>query len=308
MSHSHAHGHSHSHNHGAAAGRLGIAFFLNAAFTIVELVGAWFTNSTAIAADAMHDLGDTFSLAFAWAMQGVSKKNPTKAYTYGFRRLSLVGAFVNVVVLLAGGALVLVESVPRLANPETPDAMGMLGLAVLGVVVNGVAVLRVRSGTSLNERIVTWHLLEDVLGWVAVLIVSVVMLFADVPILDPLLSIVITSWVAFNALKNLRATTKLFLQAVPEDIDVEELKSAASAVTGVEELRHVHVWSMEGEHHVLTGDLLVSVTDLASAADLREQVRELLKEKGINHCTLELTPASGSYASVCGPADQQRSS
>ena len=282
---------SHDHAHSDANGRLGLAFGLNVAFTVIELVGAWYTSSTAIAADALHDLGDSLSLAFAWGMQGVSGRGPTPTFTYGFRRLSLVGALVNAIVLLVGGAIVLREAIPRLWDPGQPDAAGMLGLAVLGVLVNGAAVLRVRSGKSLNERVVTLHLLEDVLGWVAVLIVSVVMLFAKLPVLDPLLSLAVTAWVGVNALRNLKKTVDVFLQAVPDDIDVEELKRSAREVEGVAELRHVHVWSLEGEHHVLTGTLVVACDTLDGALDAHARVRERLEGEGVEHVTMEITTA-----------------
>jgi cobalt-zinc-cadmium efflux system protein len=283
MSHDH-----HHHGHDGASGRLGLAFALNVAFTLIELFGAWLTNSTAIAADALHDLGDSLSLAFAWGMEGLSRRAPTSTYTYGFRRLSLVGAWINALVLLVGGGLVLGEAIPRLWSPGQPNAAGMLGLAVLGVLVNGAAVLRVRTGTTLNERVVTWHLLEDVLGWVAVLLVSIVMLFADVPILDPILSIGVTLWVGFNAARNLKRTMDVFLQAVPEDVDVGALRAEAEQIDGVVELRHVHVWSQEGEHHVLTADLVVNCTSLDEALALLQRVRHRLRDVGIAHSTLQL--------------------
>ncbi len=289
---------SHDHDHGTASGRLGLAFGLNVAFTLIELVGAWYTSSTAIAADALHDLGDSLSLAFAWGMQGVSGRGPTSTYTYGFRRLSLVGALVNAIVLVVGGAIVLREAIPRLWDPGQPDAAGMLGLAVLGVLVNGAAVLRVRSGKSLNERVVTWHLLEDVLGWVAVLIVSVVMLFVELPILDPLLSLAVTGWVGINAVRNLKKTVDVFLQAVPDDIDIGALKTAACEVDDVVDLRHVHVWSQEGEHHVLTGTLVVACDSLDGALNAAARVRERMEKAGVEHVTMEITtPDRGDLSS-----------
>jgi len=284
----HGHDHSHGHDHGTAGGRLGLAFGLNVAFTLVELVGAWFTNSTAIAADALHDLGDSLALAFAWGMQGLAGQKPTASFSYGFKRLSLVGALVNAIVLLVGGAIVLTESIPRLWDPGQPNAQGMLVLAILGVVVNGAAVLRVRAGTSLNEQVVTWHLLEDVFGWVAVLIVSIVMLFVDAPVLDPILSVAITLWVGWNAARNLKRTIAVFLQAVPDDIELDALQEAVVAIDGVRELKHVHVWSQEGEHHVLTGHLVVERSTLAEAAVIRSAVREVLRDVGIEHSTLEV--------------------
>lgn len=297
-----SHDHHHGHDHGTAGKRLGLAFGLNVAFTIIELVGAWFTNSTAIAADALHDLGDSLSLAFAWGMQGLSDSKPTPTYSYGFRRLSLVGALVNAIVLLVGGLVVLTEAVPRLWDPGHPDAKGMLALAVLGVVVNGAAVLRVRHGSSLNERVVTWHLMEDVLGWVAVLVVSIVMLFADLPVLDPLLSVLITVWVGFNAARNLKRTIDVFLQAVPDGVDVDALCEAARDVDGVVELRHVHVWSQEGEHHVLTGSLVLDCVTLEEAERIRDQVAHVLRDADIEHVTLEVVSSTraGAVEAACG--------
>lgn len=293
--------HDHGHQHHAPGGRLGVAFALNAGFTVIELIGAWLTGSTAIAADAVHDLGDSLSLAFAWGMQGLSQRGPSPTYTFGLRRLSLVGALVNALVLLGGGAVVLSEAIPALWNPGEPHAGGMLGLAIFGVVVNGAAVLRVRSGNSLNERVVTLHLLEDVLGWVAVLIVSIVMLFVDLPILDPLLSLVITAWVGFNAARNLKRTLDLFLQAVPEDVDVDALRQTARAIDGVVDLDHVHVWSQEGENHVLTAHLVVDRSSLAEAEAVREEVRHALHHAGIEHITLEmLSPARAGELASCG--------
>ena len=149
---------------------------------------------------------------------------------------------------------------------------------------------------------VTWHLLEDVLGWVAVLIVSVVMLFADVSILDPLLSVLITVWVGINAARNLKRTMDVFLQAVPDDVDVDALCEMACGVEGVVDLRHVHVWSQEGEHHVLTGHLVVDCDSLERAETLREQVRRELRDAGIEHVTLEVVSASraGAADAACG--------
>ncbi len=294
--------HDHQKDHSSAGGRLSLAFTLNVTFTLIELVGAWATNSTAIAADALHDLGDSLSLGFAWGMERLAGRGPTSTYSYGLKRLSLLGALANAAMLLGGGMVVLTESVPRLLDPGQPDAKGMLGLAVLGVVVNGAAVLRVRHGKSLNERVVTWHLLEDVLGWVAVLVVSIVMLFVDLPILDPLLSICITVWVGVNAARNLSRTVEVFLQAVPADIDIEAVREASRAVPGVVDLRHLHVWSQEGEHHVLTANLVVGCTSLREAEGLAEKVRKVLREEGIGHATLELTSADAAAVGVdpCG--------
>ena len=162
-----------------SSARIGWAFFLNVGFTIVEFIGGWLTNSTAIMADAVHDLGDSLSIGLAWLLNKISARPSNNIYSYGYERFSLLGALINGVVLVSGSIWVLSEAIPRLSNPEIPDAQGMILLAIFGVVVNGFAAYKLSQGKSLNERILNWHLLEDVLGWIAVLIVAIVLLFVE---------------------------------------------------------------------------------------------------------------------------------
>ena len=205
--------HNHSQNEGKASGNIRTAFFLNLSFTLVEIVGGILTNSIAIMSDALHDLGDSISLGLSWKLQNLSERKRDQKFSFGYRRFSLLGSLINGLVLIAGSILILSEAIPRLFNPETPHAKGMLALALLGIVVNGAAVFKLQKGKSLNERAVSWHLLEDVLGWFAVLVVSIVMMFKNMPILDPVLSIIITLWVLYNIAGNLKKTFFVFLQA-----------------------------------------------------------------------------------------------
>src|SRR6056300_453753 len=169
------HDHSqHSHKHGTSGNRIGWAFALNAGFCVIEFIGGFLTNSTAIMADAVHDLGDSLFIGSAWLLERLSKKNPDQVFTYGYRRLSLFGALINSIILVVGSTWVLFLSVPRLFNPQMPMAEGMLGLAVLGITVNGFAAYKLSGGQTMNEKVLNWHLLEDVLGWTAVLLVSIV--------------------------------------------------------------------------------------------------------------------------------------
>jgi cobalt-zinc-cadmium efflux system protein len=161
---------AHHHDH-QTTGDIRVVFFLNLGFTVVEIVGGLWTNSTAIVADAVHDLGDSLSLGLAWFLERYSNKSRDATFTYGYRRFSLLGALVNAIVLVTGSVFVLATAILRIIHPEPVNAAGMLGFAVAGIIVNGLAVLRVKKGKSLNAQVVTWHLLEDVLGWVAVLMV-----------------------------------------------------------------------------------------------------------------------------------------
>ncbi len=286
--HDHHHGHHDSHDHGAAA-RIGWAFWLNAVFMVIEFIGGWLTNSTAIMADAVHDLGDSLALGTAWLLERVSRKHADEAFTYGYRRLSLFGALLNAVVLVVGSAFVLVQSVPRLLSPEMPQVPGMLGLAVLGIVVNGAAVLKLRQGATLNEKVLNWHLLEDVLGWVAVLLVSLVLLVVEWPVLDPLLAIVFTLFILLGVWRSLRETLRLFFQAVPADLLVHRIHLQLLDLDAIAAIHHEHCWSLDGEHHVYTAHLVLKqALDAEAQRQLKRDISERLRPFALTHTTIEL--------------------
>ncbi len=291
LHHSHGHSHSHSHDHGHdhSSRNIGWAFLLNAAFTIIELIGGILTNSTAIMADAVHDLGDSLSIGLAWILARLSRKSATPTFTYGYHRLSLLGALVNAGVLLVGSTLVLIHAVPRLVNPQMPVVEGMFALAILGVAVNGFAAYKLSHGKTLNERVLNWHLIEDVLGWVAVLIVSIVLWFFEWPILDPLLSIVFTAFILFNVGKNLYETLKFFLQAAPGDIDYAEIHEQMRTIEGICEVHHMHIWTLDGEKHVLTAHVLLDEDlPVERQLDIKCRIAERLKPFDISHTTIEV--------------------
>jgi len=278
--------HNHSHN---STGDLRLAFFLNLSFTIIEIAGGIWTNSLAILSDAIHDLGDSLSLGMAWYLESYARKDKDKKYSYGYRRYSLLSALINTVVLIVGSVFILSRAVTRLFNPEPVDAKGMIFFAVLGIIVNGLAMLRLRGGKSLNARVVAWHLIEDVLGWVAVLIMSIVLLFTDLYILDPIFSILITCFVLYNVIKNLRKTLALFLQAVPENMDLEKIENRLLAIDNVCSSHHTHIWSMDGEHHVLTTHLVVEGdTSQDEVLCIKEDINQLSNEMGFLHTTVEI--------------------
>ena len=284
----HRTGHPHPHGHESSRG-IGIAFFLNLGFTVLEVLGGLWTNSLAILSDCLHDLGDSFSLGLSWYLDKQSKKGRDEKYSYGYRRFSLLGALVNTIILIVGSVLILSEAIPRLIHPEHAEARGMILLAIVGILVNGVAVLRLRTGKTLNAQVVTWHLLEDVLGWVAVLVASIALLFTNIQILDPLLSILITLYVLYNVIRNLRRTLMLFLQAVPENIDITRIEQVLLGIGRVLSTHHTHVWSLDGEHHVLTTHLVVH-EDITGEeiSQIKCAIRGLSDRMGFEHTTVEI--------------------
>jgi cobalt-zinc-cadmium efflux system protein len=277
------------HNHGDTAS-IQLAFFLNLGFTLLEFVGGVWTNSIAIVADAVHDLGDTASLGLSWYLERFSKRGTNRMFTYGYRRFSLLGALINAGVLIGGSLFVLSEAIPRIFNPQPTNAPGMIAFAVIGILVNGAAVLRLRSSEGFNARVVGWHLLEDVLGWVAVLIVSLVLFFVgDWYFLDPLLSLAITLFVLFNAARNLRSVLRIFLQAAPEGVDVGEIDGELRRIDGVQSIHHTHLWSLDGEDNVLTTHLVVGADatkeDVVAA---RSRALALAERLEADHITVQV--------------------
>ena len=281
--------HSHSHDlENADSTRIGWAFWLNFTFTIIEFIGGWLTNSVAIMADAVHDLGDTLSIGLAWYLSKLGKKTSTEKYTYGFKRLSLMGAMINGVILIVGAVWILSEAIPRLVNPEMPVTEGMMGLAVLGILVNGLAAYKLHGGHSTNEKVLNWHLIEDAMGWVAVLIVAIVLHFVNWPILDPILSIGFTLFILINVIRYVVQTMSLFLQGVPDLATRNAISKQLLSIKHVEEIHHVHFWSLDGEQHVLTAHVVINcLIDNEKLRALKQEVNERLTPFGLSHTTIE---------------------
>jgi cobalt-zinc-cadmium efflux system protein len=265
------------------------AFFLNLIFSVVEVVGGIYTNSLAILSDALHDLGDSLAIGFSWWMENRAHRPSQGRYSYGFRRLSLAAALVNAVVLMVGSLIILSQAIPRLFDPQPSNARGMVVLAVLGILVNGAAVLRMRGAQGMNAQIIAWHLLEDVLGWVAVLIVGLSLLVTDIEILDPLLSILVTSYILYNVIRNLRKTIAIFLQAAPADVDVHAIEHELETIPHVLSTHHTHAWSLDGEHHVLTTHLVVpSGSSKAEILQVKSDALHLFRQIDLEHTTIEV--------------------
>ena len=286
---------THRHDHSDSTGNLRIAFFLNLAFTLVEFAGGLWTNSIAILADCVHDLGDSISLGLAWYFDRISDRGNTPHHTYGHRRYRLLGALIAGLTLLIGISFVIYHAVGRLFNPGEVHVPGMFAIAIAGVVFNGIAVLRLKHGSSLTEKMVSWHLLEDLLGWIAVLVGAAMMYVWDLPFLDPLLSLGISIFVLWNVVKNLRQVFAVILQKAPEDFDVADFEERALQIEGVVSLHHVHCWSIDGESHVLSAHLVIE-PGISDIAKLKNRVRELIDDS-FEHVTLE-TEVAGEICPV----------
>ncbi|MDX5419214.1 MAG: cation diffusion facilitator family transporter [Hymenobacteraceae bacterium] len=292
MAHSHSHNHGHSHSHGHhhhASSNIKVAFFLNLSFTLIELVGGLWINSMAILSDALHDLGDSLSLGLAWYFEKVAKRSRDAKYTFGYKRFSLLGAVINSVILLVGSIVILTEALPRIWNPEPVNAVGMMGFALLGILVNGAAVLRLKGGSSLNERVVRLHLMEDVLGWAAVMVGAVILYFFDWPVIDPLLSLGITCFVLYNVVRNLRESVKILLQGTPANISTEAVKAKLEAMPDIASVHDLHIWTLDGTYNIMSLHAVVPATiSPAQTGELKKDIRRSMADMGISHVTIEL--------------------
>lgn len=281
----------HHHLHSASTGNnILAAFFINLTFTVVSLVGGWLTNSMAIISDSIHDLGCTVSIALAWAFERVAGHKPTSRFTFGYRRFTLLGAFVNAFILLSGASVVLYESFGRLAAPEEVDAGGMMWFALAAIAFKGLAVWRTWRGTSVNQRMVSLHLLGDCLGWVAVLVASCVMMFIDIPMLDPILSVCISLYILYNVVRNLVIAFRIVLEGVPASVAYDVLRSEVEALDGVTTVQHLRVWSMDNEHHCAEAVITTSQLSLAEIEQLKSSLRTLFAQYAISESVIEVSP------------------
>lgn len=293
-----AHNHNHTHDHSAKRSKnIAVAFFLNLGFAVFEIVGGIYTNSVAITSDALHDFGDSISLGVSWYFEKIARRAPSSHFSYGLKRFSIIGAVVNSLVLLTGSVIILFQTIPRLIDHTHSDAGGMFWFAIIGIVVNGVAMLRLRSGSSLNERAVSLHMLEDVLGWVAVLAGSIVMYFFDLPIIDPILSLAITIYILYNVFVNLRVAMRIVLQGVPSDIDLKRVEMALVGIDGVMSIHDLHVWSMDSDYNVLSVHLVID--GASEASHVKQITREMLTaDFSIQHATIEVETCDESCSMI----------
>jgi cobalt-zinc-cadmium efflux system protein len=279
---------AHEHHHHQDVKNIKVAFFLNLFFTLFEIAGGFFTNSMAILSDAVHDLGDCLSLGLAWYFQKIANKGSDSSYSYGYKRFSLLGAIINSIVLTVGSIFILTEAIPRIFHPEKTQAAGMFFLAIVGVLVNGLAFFRLKKGSSLNERVVSLHFLEDVLGWVAILVGAIIMYFFNVPFIDPLLSVGIAFFILFNVYKNIRQTLHIILQGIPAEINIDEITEHLQQFKDIEDIHDLHVWSVDGNYNILTVHVVMNkLLEIEKIAELKGKIRESLKQKGIQHATIE---------------------
>lgn len=275
----------HQH-HKKASGNLAFVFLMNLTFNIIVIIGGLATNSVAILADCIHDLSDTLSIAFAWVLEHASQKDSNEKYSYGYQRFSILGAIIISIFIIIMACIILQEAIPRIFSPEEVDAEGMLLVAIVGIIFKSISVYRLHSGETFNEKAIFIHQLGDVFEWVAILILSIVLIFWDgASYLDPFVSIGIALWLIFNLARNLYKSIEVILQKTPSHFDVDEFKNLINAVEGITAIDDFHVWSLDGIDSVLT--LKVKIENWQKKDEIKKEIYDIASKFHIVDITIE---------------------
>ena len=263
-----------------------IAFLLNFVFSIIELIFGLLFKSSAILADAVHDFGDALAIGLSFVTERMSDKRADQNFSLGYKRFSLLGAMITSSILISGSVFLIVENFPKLFHPEVVNKEGMLILGVIAIIINVLASLVVHKGKTVNEAILSLHFLEDILGWLAVILVSIVLRFTDWYFLDPLLSLVISAFILSKAVPKFWDNGKLFLNATPKELDFVSLEAELLDLEGVENLNQLNVWTSDGLNH----QAVVHICKTSHLTDqaVKEQIYTCLSSHHIQLLALEI--------------------
>ena len=263
-----------------------LAFFLNLSYAIVEFIAGGVFGSSAVLADSVHDLGDAIAIGISAFLETISNREEDSHYTLGYKRFSLLGALVTAVILMTGSVLVILENITKLFHPQPVNDEGILWLGIIAVSINVLASLVVRKGKTKNESILSLHFLEDTLGWVAVILMAIVLRFTDWYILDSLLSLVISIFILSKAILRFWSTLKIFLDAVPEGVDIQRVKSDLEQLDHVASISQLNLWTMDGlEKNAIVHVCLKEIEQMELC---KESIRTLLKNYGFQNITIEV--------------------
>ena len=275
------------HHHKKASDNLAFVFLLNLTFNIIVIIGGLATNSMAILADCIHDMSDTFSMAIAWILEHVAQKGATDKFSYGYQRFSILGAVITSTFVIVMAFFILSEAIPRLFSPEGVDAEGMLIIGIIGLVFKTISVWRLHGGETFNEKAIFYHLLGDIFEWVAILILSVILIFwQDISYLDPFVSIAIAVWLIFNLGRTLYKSLEVLLQKTPDNFDVEEFKQQILEIDGVNALDDFHIWSLDGIDSVMT--VKVDVDFGKNVENIKKEIYDITNKYHVVDITIEI--------------------
>ena len=263
-----------------------LAFFLNLTYAIVEFIAGGVFGSSAVLADSVHDLGDAIAIGISAFLESISNREEDSHYTLGYKRFSLLGAMVTAVILMTGSVLVILENIAKIFHPQPVNDEGILWLGIIAIIINVLANLVIRKGQTKNESILSLHFLEDTLGWVAVILMAIVLRFTAWYILDPLLFLAISFFILSKALPRFWSTLKIFLDAVPEGVDIQKIKTDLAELDHVASINQLNLWTMDGlEKNAIVH---VCLKEMEHMETCKESIRIFLKDCGFQNITIEV--------------------
>ena len=267
-------------------GAVWLVFLLNSVFAMIEFISGGIFHSSAVLADAVHDTGDALAIGLSALLESISNREEDSRYTLGYKRFSLLGALVTAVILMTGSMMVLLENISKLFHPKVVNSQGMLWIGVIAIVINVIASLIVEKGKTKNESILSLHFLEDTLGWLAVILMAIILRFTDWYILDPLLSLAISLFILSKAIPRFWSTLKIFLDAVPEGVDIQKIKTDLAELDHVASINQLNLWTMDGlEKNAIVH---VCLKEMEHMETCKESIRIFLKDCGFQNITIEV--------------------
>ena len=301
--HGHSHGHGHAHAHAPADfGRaFAIGITLNTLFVAIEAGAGLAFDSMALLADAGHNLSDVVGLAVAWVGAGLSRKPPTRRFTWGYRGASILASLGNSLLLLVALGAIAWEAISRLASPPPAPAGAMIAVAAVGVVINlATAMLFVRGRDSdLNIRGAYLHMAADAGVSAGVVAAGVLILLTGASWLDPAISLIIAAIIFWNTLELLRQSVMMSLGAVPERIDPEEVEATLARMPGVKAVHDLHIWPMGTTDTVMTAHLILAGAHPGNG--FLGDAQRLMRERfAIGHVTIQIELEAGADCRDCG--------
>jgi cobalt-zinc-cadmium efflux system protein len=296
--------HGHDHNaHTRQGASLIVSIVLNLGFAVAELLAGLFANSLALVADSVHDASDAVALGLSYFGLRISERAPNRRRTFGYRKVRILTAFINALVLGILSVFIVRAAVVRIMHPEPVKSPTLILMAVLGLVVNGAAVLLLRRDRhSLNIRAAMWHLLEDFLGWIAVLAGGIIIRLTGWYVVDPILSIAVSVFVLYGAYSIFRESASILIDSTPHDLDFDEVRGFitgfAPEIHGTHDL---HIWTLGEGDRALMAHLVVKDADVSSFHPLLSRLECALHDRyEISHVTFELEcDACKSADNVC---------
>ena len=268
---------------------------LNVLITVVEIIGGLISGSLALLSDAFHNMGDSFSIILGYFAQQIGGRPETRKSTYGYRRAEILSALTNSLLLVIIAIFLIGEAIQRLSHPQHINGTIMMIVAVVGLVANFLSAALLHSGShdNLNVKATYLHVLSDALSSVAVIIGGIILIFVNVPWLDPLLPIAVAIYIAYESLPIINQTIRILMQSSP-DLDYEAIAKDLTSIDGIDAVHHVHAWMIDEHHIIFSAHLNCEDKPLSQIEQIYSQVEKVLREKyGICHITLQAECSRG---------------